>query len=128
MANDVQIQAFLERYARALNEADLDVIADCWAIPGLAVTDAGAQSVVSSDGIKSRYSQALAKYHAQGLVMTKPQLEQAQTLSDRITAIDVRWVDFDASGAERAGERNRYLLRVGEDGQLRMHVSITRAV
>lgn len=128
MGNEVQIQTFLEHYARALNEADLDVIADCWGIPALAVTDAGAQSVLSGDEIKSRYAQARDKQHAQGLVLTKPHLEQAQILSDKITAIDVRWTDFDASGVEHAGERNRYLLRLGEDGHLRMHVSITRAV
>lgn len=124
--NEAQFQRFLERYARALSEANLTAIADCWAMPSLVVGDDGAQAIHSMDEVTDHFAPAIERYHAHGIITTRARLEQAQVLSERIAALDVRWSDFDTSGIEHEGSRNRYLVRLEDDGHLRIHVSVAR--
>ena len=44
----------------------------------------------------------------------------------RLASVDVRWTSFDAAGAERTNEHSHYILWLGDDGQLRIRVALTR--
>lgn len=73
------------------------------------------------DQIERFFARAIEAYHAQGLVATRPELERAVALTERLTAVDVRWPSFDATGVERS----HYILRLGDDGRHRIQVALT---
>ena len=59
---------------------------------------------------------------------TRPELERIEMLTERMAAVDVRWPSFDASGAEQASERSHYIVHMGDDGEMRLRVTLTRTV
>jgi hypothetical protein len=123
-----RIHAFLERYGAAIGSGDLDGAAACWAVPALVLADEGAIPVESRDEIEAFFGQAVAAYRSKGLVETRPEIERIEALSDRLISVDVRWPAFDASGAERASERSRYILRLDDAGEAQIQVALTLPV
>jgi hypothetical protein len=123
--NEDQIRRFLERYGQALSIGDVAEITGCWEIPALTLADAGAVPVSDSSEIARYFERAVGEYHSQGLMTTQPQLEKVQALTDQLVSVDVRWSSFDMAGVERSSERSHYILRRGDDGQLRIQVALT---
>lgn len=54
------------------------------------------------------------------------QLERVEALSATLAAVDVTWLAVDATGSEPSRERSHYLLPLGDDGQPRIRVALTR--
>lgn len=123
-----QIRQFLERYGQAMSAGDLPGISNCWEVPALVLSDEGAIPVAEAGEIERFFTQAVDWYRSQGLTATRPQLERAERLSERLTSVDVRWSAIDALGAEKSSERSRYILRLGEDGQHRIRVALTKSL
>jgi hypothetical protein len=126
MRDDV-IRTFLERYGEAIGAGDVAAIARCWEVPALVLADQGAIAVNAASEIEAFFRQAREAYAAQGLVATRPQLERVEALGDRLAAVDVRWPAFDEAGTEPASERSHYILWLGDDGEPRIRVALTRA-
>jgi hypothetical protein len=59
---------------------------------------------------------------------TRPELERVEMLTDTLASVDVRWPAYDASGTEISSERSHYIIHLGQDGQLRIRVALTRTV
>jgi hypothetical protein len=76
--------------------------------------------------LKKLMAQASEAYRKQGIVSTKPDVEKVDMLSEQLVAVDVRRPSYDASGTEMASERSHYLLHIGNDGQVRIRVALTR--
>lgn len=121
-----QVRHFLERYGQALSTGDLPEIAGCWEVPALSLADAGAVLISDSGEIERYFERAVGEYHAHGLMTTWPRLEKMEALTDRLASVDVRWASFDTAGVERSSEHSFYILRRGDDGQLRIQVALTR--
>ena len=121
-----QLRRFLEQYARALSAGDLRGIADCWEVPALVLSDDGAIAVAAAGEIERFFARAVEWYRSQGLAFTQPELERVEPLSAKLATVDVRWPTFDAAGTERTSERSHYILRLGDDGQPRIRVALTR--
>ena len=124
--NQESIRSCLERVGQALSTNDLRDLADCWEFPALVLSDEGAIALTEAGPLESFFARAAEGYRSQGLVATRPELERVEPLSEKLTAVDVRWPTFDAAGTEKASERSHYLLRLGEDGQQRIRVALTR--
>lgn len=122
-----QIQEFLDRYGEALSAAELPAISACWTIPALVVSNTGAIAVSNTMQVESYFSQAVQWYREQGIVATRPSLEDIKVLGERLAAVEVRWDSFDESGEAKASERSFYILHRGEDGQPRIQVAQPRA-
>jgi hypothetical protein len=126
LMNEEQIRRCLDRIGQALSAGDLRGIADCWEVPALVLSDEGAITITEASEIESFFTRAVEWYRSQGLMATRPELERVEPLSEKLTAVDVRWPTFDAAGTEKASERSHYILRLGEDGQQRIQVALTR--
>ena len=120
-----QIERSLDRVGVAMSAGDPAAVAGCWEVPGLVVSDEGTVLVTDRDQIERFFARAIEAYHAQGLVATRPELERAVALTERPTAVDVRWPSYDATGVERSSERSHYILRLGDDGWHRIQVALT---
>lgn len=120
-----QIERSLERIGEAISARDPAAVADCWEVPALVISDEGTIPVTDRAQIEGFFAQAIEAYNAQGLVATRPELQQAVALTGRLTAVDVRWPSFDEAGVERSTERSHYILRLGDDGRHRVQVALT---
>jgi ketosteroid isomerase-like protein len=119
------VGAFLDRYGSALSAGDLETVAGCWGTPALVLADQGAVPVSSAAEVEAFFAQAIEWHRSQGVVRTRAEVERITSLSDRLVTVVARWPAFDEDGVERASERSSYVLRVGDDGALRIHVAIT---
>jgi hypothetical protein len=124
--HEEQIRRCLDRLAQALTAGDARAAVDCWDLPALVLSDQGALVVTEAGAIERFFAQNIDWYRAHGLRATTPQLERVEPLSEKLTAVDVRWPAFDVAGTEQASERSHYILRLGEDGQQRIRVALTR--
>jgi len=124
--NQESITSCLERVGQALSTSNLPGLASCWAFPALVLFDEGAITIADADSLQALFARMAQGYQSQGLVATRPELERVEPLSEKVTAVDVRWPTFDAVGTEKASERSHYLLQLGEDGEPRIRVALTR--
>ncbi len=124
--NQESIRMCLERIGQALSTNNLRDLTDCWEFPALILSDDGAIALTEANTLESLFARAAQGYQSQGLVATRPELERVEPLSEKLTAIEVRWPTFDAAGTEKASERSHYILRLGEDGQQRIRVALTK--
>jgi hypothetical protein len=125
MDND-KITQLLERLGRTLSARDLKGVSSCFELPAVFLSDEGATILADANQLEKLFAQATAWYRSRGLVSTKPELERVDMLSEKLTAVDVRWPAFDASGQEKSSERSHYLLRLGTDEQAYILVALTR--
>jgi hypothetical protein len=125
--NEEPIRKCLERVGLAISTSNLPDLANCWAFPALVLSDEGAITLAEAGSLQSLFARMVEGYRASGLVATRPELERIEPLSEKLTAVDVRWPTFDASGTEKASERSYYLLQLGEDGEPRIRVALTRS-
>ena len=123
-----KIKDLLERIGIALSTGDLPGITSCWAVPALVLSDQGVTAVSESREVEQFFAQATEWYHAQGLTATRPELERVDWLSEKLASIDVRWPSFNSSGQEKFSERSHYIVQLGQDGQARIRVALTRTM
>lgn len=104
------IQAFFDRYARALSEIDLDALAELYDYPALAVTRQASLAVVDPDQTRRFFAANGRRYKDQGV--------DAVRIVDPRPGYDERglWVglavleNLDAAGAVVGVEHNAYVL------------------
>jgi len=123
-----KILGFLEVYGAALGTGDIQVISNCWGVPALVLSDDGAMAVADASEVEAFFAQGIEYYRSQGLMSTKPELERVEMLSETLASVDVRWPAYDLSGKEKSSERSHYILQLGQDGQMRIRVALTRTV
>lgn len=115
-----RIRQLLERLGQAISSGDLKGVSTCWTFPAMFLSEAGASQ------LEQLMAQATEAYRKQGIASTRPDLEQVEPLSESLVSVDVRWPSYDASGNEKASERSHYILYLGQDGQPRIGVALTR--
>jgi hypothetical protein len=124
--DDPRLENLLRRFGEALSAGDVQGVARCWAVPALILDGPAALAATSAAEIENAFRHAIDWYRSRGLVSTRPKLERAARLSDHVAAVDVRWPAFDARGVERMSERSHYLVQIGDDGQPRIRVALSR--
>jgi hypothetical protein len=125
--NAAQIKETLERLGHGLSEADVAEAASCWEVPALILSDQGVNALSSTGELEKMFEQGIRSYRSQGFMSTRPVIEHVDMMSERLAAVDVRWPTFDKAGVEKASERSHYILRLGDDGRLRVRVALTRS-
>ena len=121
---NVDIEAFLDRYAKALAAGDLPGVAACYALPALVVGDSGAIPVAEAAQVEAAFAGAADAYRAQGLVGIRPELRAVDPLTATLTLVDVAWSYLDEAGTARQHTSYRYLLRRSGTGELAIQVVV----
>lgn len=117
------VAAFLDRYARALSEIDLDALADCYHYPALAVTRRGCQAVSDPAQTREFFAANGAAYKARGIDAVR--ITNPRPAYDE----DGLWVgladleNLDADGRHVGTKHNAYQLLRGADGRWRIVVT-----
>jgi hypothetical protein len=123
---DGGVQAFFDRFARALTAGDGKAIAGMWAVPALVVGDKSVQAVGSLREVEEFFRGAKDQYNALGITGTRADIRRLDWLTDRIVMADVRWPYLDANGNEKGEESSTYTLRKDDTGELKMQVVVMR--
>ena len=119
------VRRFLAALGTALSEGDVARVTRSWEVPSLVLSDEGVIAVSDTNEIEAFFAGAIQWYRARGLVSTRPEIQSIETLGARLCSVDVRWLAFDAEGAEKTSERSRYILRIEDDDNLRIRVALT---
>ena len=124
-----EVQAFLDRLAKALTAGDGQGVAELWGYPALVVGADMVQAVATPDEVARFFGGAKAQYNAKGITDTRGDIQRLDTISEgRVVVVDVRWPYLDGSGRELGSESSSYVLRRDEGGRLRLHAAVMRGV
>jgi hypothetical protein len=89
------------------------------------VTDAGTRSISTLDEVADFFGATADAYTKKGMVSTRPEIQRTIWHTNRLVLVDVRWPYLDVSGTELGvSESGSYVLRLGNDGQLRICVAM----
>ncbi len=122
--DDAEVQAMLERLAKALTSGDTKAVAGLWAVPALVMSDDMARPVASRDEVEQFFAGARDQYNARGVTDTRPEVEHVDWATDRIAIAHVRWPWLDASDEEVGTESSIYVLKRDDDDELRIQAVI----
>jgi hypothetical protein len=114
--SDDLIDDYLTRYASALSRFDAKESADLWAMPGTIVDDRFSGVVDSREAMAQGLEQSYPLYQQLGLASVGHEVLGQNHLTEVITLVHVRWIFFDASGAQLTDSHAYYVLRREDDG------------
>jgi ketosteroid isomerase-like protein len=120
------VQAYLDKYAKALTSGDGKTIATMWEVPALVLADDMSKGVYVPAEVEAFFAGAKDEYNKRGIVDTKAVIEREEWLTDRMVSVDVRWPYIDGRGQTTGSESSTYVLRRGDDGALKMRVALMR--
>ncbi|HWH02042.1 MAG TPA: hypothetical protein VNV66_22605 [Pilimelia sp.] len=109
---------FFDRYGTALLTGDLPVIAGCYALPGMVVSDAYNFTFSSPAAVALSFVGASSAYRELELVAAHAEIGEVQRLSDGLVLVSVAWEYLDSRGAPVPGERFRYVVRLADPPQI----------
>ena len=124
--DEAAVQAFLDRFARAITSGDAATVAKLWETPAFVLSDQEVFPVASSQEVEGFFAGAKDQYNEQGITDTRADVRSFEWATDRIVVVDVRWPYLDAKGNERGEERSTYVLRRDDAGELRLRVALMR--
>ncbi|MCO8276369.1 hypothetical protein M1L60_37895 [Actinoplanes sp. TRM 88003] len=125
-ADLVSLSEFFGRYATALTSGDVAAIANCYALPGMVVSDSYSFTFASPAAVALSFLGAAPSYDERQIVAAHAQLLDVQTLSSALSLVSVEWEYLDSRGNAVPGESYSYLLRLGADGPRITTVIATR--
>jgi hypothetical protein len=120
------VQAFLERYGRALLAGDVDAVVDAYGRPGLVVAGDAVVAFHERGDVEAAVRDLAERYRTSGLAAAEPAIEACDPLGDAVAAVDVIWNTREADGRPGPHERFHYLVRRDGDG-LAIHVVVPHA-
>ncbi len=118
------LQAFFVRYGEALAAGDLQTIANCYALPGLVLSDVGSTTIADPEEIETAFRGTAQAYRAQGLVAARPTIVGSEAITEGLMFVSVRWDYLDEQGRSVHQDSYRYLLRIAHDAEPRIQVVI----
>ena len=114
------VQAFLDRMARALTAGDGRTIATMWETPALVVGDEMQMAVRRPEEVERFFSGAKDQYNKMGITDTRADIVRLTWATHRIALVQVRWPYLDARGEEVGEETSTYTLKRNQDGVFKL--------
>lgn len=114
---DIELQAFLDAYAKAFTSGDGEAVAAMWSVPALVVHAEGTRAVSTKAEVAEFFGGAKGQYDAMGVVGTRAEIQQVETAGDRIIIVAVRWPYLDKRGREVNAESSTYTLLLDGEGK-----------
>ena len=128
LAQDEEVQGFLDRFAAALTGGDTATVAGMWETPALVLGDEMGQTVESRQEIERFFAGAKEDYNRRGITGTRADIQGLEWATERIAIVTVRWPYLDDGGRERGEESSTYVLRRDDQGSLRLRVAVMRGM
>lgn len=114
--SDDTISEYLTRYADSLTAFDAETAAGLWSTPGMIVNDRSSGVLDTREAMVEGLRHSYPIYQRLGLASVGFELLERRDLSDRLVLVRVRWLFFDAGGAQLTDTDSYYLLRDEDEG------------
>ena len=118
------VQAFLDRMAKALTAGDGRTIATMWETPALVVGDDMLMAVRTAQEVERFFSGAKDQYNKMGITDTRADITRLTWATARIAIVQVRWPYLDARGEEVGEETSTYTLKRNQAGELKLCAAV----
>jgi hypothetical protein len=122
--DEADVQAFLDRMARALTAGDGRTIAKMWETPALVVGDEMLMAVRTPEEVERFFSGAKDQYNKMGITDTRADIVRLTWATHRIVLVQVRWPYLDARGEEVGEETSTYTLKRNQAGELKLCAAV----
>jgi hypothetical protein len=122
--DEADVQAFLDRMAKALTSGDGRTVASMWDLPALVVGDEMLQAPRSATELEQFFSGAKDQYNRMGITDTRADIVRLTWATPRIAIAQVRWPYLNAHGEEVGEETSTYTLRRNQAGDLRLCAAV----
>jgi ketosteroid isomerase-like protein len=122
--DEADVQAFLDRMAKALTAGDGRTVATMWETPALVVGDEMLMAVRAPEEVERFFSGAKAQYNKMGITDTRADIVRLTWATHRIAIVQVRWPYMDARGEEVGEETSTYTLKRNEAGDLKLCAAV----
>jgi hypothetical protein len=119
-----EVQALLDRFARAVTSGDGRTIATMWDVPALVLGDQESRAVSAAAEVEQFFGGAKEQYNARGITDTRGEIVRLDWPTERIAIVEVRWPYLDARGNEVGEETSTYTLRRDDSGELKVRVAV----
>ena len=120
------VQAFMDRFARALTAGDGEAVADLWETPAFVLGSGMARAVLAREEVVEFFAGAKEQYNSRGIADTRAELQRLDWIGKDLVVVDVRWPYLAANGEEVGEERSTYTLLRDNDGQLKIRSILMR--
>lgn len=124
----VEVQALLDRVARAVTSGDGAGMAQLWELPAFVLGAEAAEVLASADQIAAMFGGARQQYNARGITSTRADIQDLERVGDRLVIASVRWPYLDATGKTIGAEKSDYTLRRDDRGDLKIRFVMYRGV
>jgi ketosteroid isomerase-like protein len=118
------VQAFLDKMAKALTAGDGRTIATMWETPALVVGDEMLMVVRTAQEVERFFSGAKDQYNKMGITDTRGDITRLTWATGRIAIVQVRWPYLDAKGEEVGEETSTYTLKRNQAGDLKLCAAV----
>lgn len=119
-----EVQALLDRLARAVTTGDGKAAAALWAVPALILGETEARTIGTPAELETHFGGAKEQYNARGITDTRAEIVELKWLTPRIATVQVRWPYLDRQGQEVGEETSTYTLRRDEGGALKLQAAV----
>jgi ketosteroid isomerase-like protein len=122
--DEADIQAFLDKMAKALTAGDGRTIATMWETPALVVGDEMLMAVRTPQEVERFFSGAKDQYNKMGITDTRGDITRLTWATARIAIVQVRWPYLDAKGEEVGEETSTYTLKRNQGGEFKLCAAV----
>lgn len=121
-----EVQALLNRLARAMIRGDATEVAKLWETPALVVDVDVVMALSTTADVEEFFASAKEQSSWRGIVETRPDLIDLEGIGERIVIATVRWPSFDRAGKLAAADASDYTLRRDNTGALKIRCVLAR--
>jgi ketosteroid isomerase-like protein len=122
--DDADVQALLDRMAKALTAGDARTVASLWETPALVVGDEMLMAARTPEEVERFFSGAKDQYNKMGITDTRADIVRLTWATGRIAIVQVRWPYLDAHGEEVGEETSTYTLKRNQRGELKLCAAV----
>jgi hypothetical protein len=119
-----ELQALLDRMARAITAGDGKAMAALWEVPAIVIGADGVIPVAALAEVESFFGGAKEQYNQMGIVDTRADIAHVEWANQRVAMVRVRWPYIDQQGRERGQEQSTYTLRRDDRGDLKVRAVV----
>jgi hypothetical protein len=123
-AKHPSVQEFLDLFGSLVTAGNGAAIAKLWETPAYVLGDTMAMPITEPDEVAKFFGAARPEYNERGITDTRAEIQRETWLTDRIVSVEVRWPYLDAQGDEHGHETSTYVLRIDDEGDLRLRVAL----
>lgn len=116
----LDVTNFFLRFARALTSGDTKKIAQCWALPSIAIGDSFSMAMTTTTDVENLFAGVKQQYQSRGITEAKPVIQNLMWATEFIAVVDVRWPYIDNHGSEIGGESSIYTVKRDQTGEVKI--------